>query len=135
MELLHLLAQRGHLPLVVGRVAAGVAVEGPGQAEGGAGIALHLRPVAPAAAELGAGRAGLLLGQGGPAPGIGGLGVGRIALGAEGGALGSESGFGLDATGGRTGIGLGRLDAAEEVLLEEMMDGERKDRRQEGLLR
>ena len=117
MELLHLLVERGHLALVVGRIGAGVAVEGPGQAEGGTTVAFHLGLVALAAAELGAGRPGLLFGQGGPALGFGGIGVGRIALGAEVGAFASKPSFGLDATGGRTSVGLGRLDVAEEVLL------------------
>ena len=117
VELLHLLVERRHLALVVGRIGAGVAVEGPGQAEGGTTVAFHLGLVALAAAELGAGRPGLLFGQGGPALGFGGIGVGRIALGAEGRTLSSESGFGLDATGGRTSVRLGRLDVAEEVLL------------------
>ena len=117
MELLHLLVERGHLALVVGRIGAGVAVEGPGQAEGGPGVAFHLGLVALAAAELGAGRPGLLFGQGGPPLGFGGIGVGRIALGAEVGAFASKPSFGLDATGGRTSVGLGRLDVAEEVLL------------------
>ena len=117
MELLHLVVERGHLTLVVGRIGAGVAVEGPGQAEGGTTVAFHLGLVALAAAELGAGRPGLLFGQGGPALGFGGIGVGRIALGAEVGAFASKPSFGLDATGGRTSVGLGRLDVAEEVLL------------------
>ena len=116
MELLHLLVERGHLTLVVGRIAAGVTVEGPGQAEGSTTVTFHLGLVALAAAELGAGRAGLLLGQSGTTLGFGGIGVGCIALGAEGGALGSKASFGLDASGGRTGVGLGRLDVAEEVL-------------------
>ena len=116
LKLVHLLVQTGHLPLVVGRIAGGVAVQRSREAEGGPTVALHLLLVALTAGELNPGRPGLLFGEGGAALPFGGFGVGRVALGAEGRALGSEAGFGLDPAGGRAGVGLGGLDLAEEVL-------------------
>jgi hypothetical protein len=118
VQLLHLLGQSRHLPLVVRRVAAGVAVQGPGQAEGGARVPLHLDPVPAAPHQLGRGLAGLLLGEGGPPLRFGRVGQGGVALGPEGRALGPEAGLGLDAAGGRPGVGLGGLDGPEEVLKE-----------------
>ena len=116
LELVQLLAQPRHLPLVVRGVAAGVRVQAPREAEGRARVALHPGLVLQAALELRPGRPALGLGQRGAALGLGGLGRRRVALGAEGGAFRSEAGLGLDAAGGRAGVGLGRLDGAEEVL-------------------
>ena len=116
LELVHLLIQRGHLPLVVGRIAGGMTVQRAGQTEGRPAVALHLLLVALASRELHPCRPGLLFGEGGAALAFGGFGVRGVALGAEGRALGSEAGFGLDPAGGRAGVGLGGLDLAEEVL-------------------
>ena len=116
LELVQLLAQPRHLPLVVRGIASRMRIQAPRQAEGRARVALHPGLVLQAALELRPGRPALVLGQRGAAPGLGGLGRRRVALGAEGGAFRSEAGLGLDAAGGRAGVGLGRLDGAEEVL-------------------
>ena len=114
--MMELVVQSRHLPLVVRGVAAGMGIQTAGEAEGRAGVALHPGLFLQAALELGTGGAALVFREGGAALGLRGLGRCRVALGAEGGALGPEAGLGLDAAGGRAGVGLGRLDGTEEVL-------------------